>query len=1614
MQKPDPNGVHALWREESQDTITAPPKKPSRAIPIFILIAVMALLIGLFLGVVFWARPDPSPMFVPVWIDNYESLVVSPVGWSPQDQKAIGSKTFFQRELTEGYSAQKRYKFLDLLASLKDVSRHCVIYVSGQGILGPDDRVEIVFADSNPVDPKTRVPLATILETLNECPSSRKLLILDISHGFADTRIGSPSADVASAIPKEIETANVRNLLVLTSCSPGQVSHSSETLGRSIFGHYLEQGLTGSANGFGQAGKRDGRVSAKELAAFVAVRVDRWSRQNRTTRQTPQLLGDGFDFDLRAFEPRDEPKRDLQSLTKGEETPEEAPTVKSETKYPKWLEDRWKSVGQLFDSGQYRRVPYTFRYLRSMVLRAERRWRAGVEPALIQEREIGLFDKAAGGIDDRARLSFPRFHSLALATQDGVEENGFRAKLDDYFVQINELDRTPAKDVAKAKEKLTTEFFKAVREAPFASVANAVLARVASDENLTAEQIQLYDSIILATGVGRQPKFAEVLLLRELADAARANQKLLRSPEATHALLQTTQTAEAAGSSILAYPWTREILQAASQDRHDGELRFWAVGYVDEADAFAALRAAATQYATAAASADIIEDAWKTIDEATVILPAYVRYLMHHRENDPDWFAAIEESSALYNQLLTPTSTPLKVGARIKEIRRSTGRVRQQMETLMEAFEKTRLQQLVVASKLPRAEIVTLQEINALLETSLVPTDMRTELWQAAYKLDAKFHNATAEIDFDDDVAEENTAEVVPYAPEKAQTEMAIQTRRRVEHAIALFRLGGFKSGPLFQLQSLKNKAFRKDAKQSDRNKLNAELVAAWTKDLRDQYDEEFSPAGRDRLLRIAPPLLGTIGLGVAGPSDAVQALTAKAKGLWGWLAEDFRYRARDYRGSGLRTDTVLTLGNFYATASGAYQYVSSPTTYPRIQFTQPKVTPRLTTAKPQGTTALGLQVYDYEEKLGPQNIPVQVLLADKLWLRVVPSPSLLNQLRRDRIDPTTFLTETQLQVNRTASTETTAIPPPRGFLVAARLKGRTFHRRVNVPLESGDERIEVVLSSNLAEPDPAVSAIRLRPANIQERFYVHLYNPGRKPRAVIVQALRGNKVIEGGASKLIVPPQKSQRVPFKGEKLNTKKGLPLLNDPLQIRVIDGLDKTTVIANFVIPVAIASPREYVSVSNIGFDPPDERNNFQNQFSVTLQTLNSRQGPDIPIELRLPPNRIPGFVAAKDGSFKSTLPAKVGKEPTPATLYARNILLAPAQELDGYTYIDVDGYERAFVYKTTFAREGEPLTPQADLQPAVHFETQDYVLTNPKFKLLVGVDNPPANAQLEVEIGRGKGNRFQRDIQKLFSRPKDKRIGFLLDEATGGLLFQASVDDWEVVLDTSRVLGTRTIRARLLDDAKNVIYKTSQTITFDNTPPERTRFTFVPPKAQKEKSILVRAFTQDPESGIAKVGFFVGKLKDGKIPDEDKVVYGQPVNKEKTKWTAELVMPEKVGLKDVTVVASNRVGLASNNTAKVLVTLTDPAKTGPGKIAGKVTQGTIAQPNLQVILYNKEGKAIAETKTDKEGNYEFADLKPDKYFIRARNRATQRGASQNVEVRANETTQVDLSLKLYFR
>src|SRR5262249_55592748 len=134
-------------------------------------------------------------------------------------------------------------------------------------------------------------------EALKNCPVKQKLLLLDVTFPFTYAHAGIFQDDVAERLEPILKSAVTEQpgLCVLTACSPGQVSLASEELGHSVFAHFILQGLAGRADGVG--GKKDSRVSMRELAEFVADRTNRWAWHNRHLHQVPHLFA-GNDRDV--------------------------------------------------------------------------------------------------------------------------------------------------------------------------------------------------------------------------------------------------------------------------------------------------------------------------------------------------------------------------------------------------------------------------------------------------------------------------------------------------------------------------------------------------------------------------------------------------------------------------------------------------------------------------------------------------------------------------------------------------------------------------------------------------------------------------------------------------------------------------------------------------------------------------------------------------------------------------------------------------------------------------------------------------------------------------------------------------------------------------------------------------------------------------------------------------------------------------------------------------------------------------------------------------------------------------------------------------------------------
>ena len=166
----------------------------------------------------------------------------------------------------------------------------------------------------------------------------------------------------------------------------------------------------------------DGHVSAKELAAYVRARVDRWSRAARRVRQTPVLLGQGSDFTL----------VDLPNGTARE--PRELP---EDNVYPEYLLNAWKKAGG---------VPERLAALAS----AERAWRDGADEAAGAGSGGAGHDAVAA-----AAAAAPPARSLARAFAGRPAETRLVEQLRQLIVTVEQ--KTRGQPAAKAGEMRAPE-----------------------------------------------------------------------------------------------------------------------------------------------------------------------------------------------------------------------------------------------------------------------------------------------------------------------------------------------------------------------------------------------------------------------------------------------------------------------------------------------------------------------------------------------------------------------------------------------------------------------------------------------------------------------------------------------------------------------------------------------------------------------------------------------------------------------------------------------------------------------------------------------------------------------------------------------------------------------------------------------------------------------------------------------------------------------------------------------------------------------------------------------------------------------------------------------------
>jgi Carboxypeptidase regulatory-like domain len=1152
----------------------------------------------------------------------------------------------------------------------------------------------------------------------------------------------------------------------------------------------------------------------------------------------------------------------------------------------------------------------------------------------------------------------------ALSSEPSFSEDTKRT----FDAQWRVLEQQLASAKPADAERIKKRFVEEMRDKlPAAELDAVVFAQALANPRLDPGTIRLCDQLLHPTPQAL-PRTAGALRLRQLADLAMRVEVLAWPRDLVETLLRSTDVGEKSQHQIAYLPGYVDLLEEPALERHAGEVRLWTRGYSNLDDAKKLLTEAAQKFERLSRLNEKWRDAEKALAESLAELPWYFEAMEALPELRTPWEQTASSARALAEALKTSPDDKLpwlvrveRLAGQIDVAEKHAKNLQQHRQALHAPFAKDALARLEQQCRSPRGDADTLRNAEALLSVAapVLNAEDRATLGHAAHLLSRRLHEEILALDRQDNGAQRCT----PIAEHKASSrdEEPRRAAQRARWQLALFELAGLSQDRLLPLRRGID-CCREDANNPE----------PWCH-LGAKFRQAMSPLDR-----------GAAG-DPAKDSPTVEHRRREQQRQARWLKDYHRYVARDYRGLNLESPGVAAARAFY----GQKDASAEPEPHVRLNLTT-SVEP-LTEKQPYSHVWLEVTRQVPAGAFGP--VELQFQRTDDVWLEVAPDSATLPALTESK-ESRTLTHKVPLKATRKPKAERTGLPPPLGFLVEARFEGRSYHHLVTVPIVPSTQELQILVSADPDEPATTLNEIHVRPGKVKQPHYVYVQNLTNRPQKVHVEIRSGQALLHKSQRLLTLEPDGVRKVSFDESSRPTE-----LHGSLVVRVLDQ-DRQKVLQERSLRVEVLSPHEYVKVAEALYEPG-------NKWAVQVQASRSVVGPAIAAQLVLPVQRIPGLMGIGGGTLHVELPTQLQ---SPRILFAEKLRMVHAVEEEGPVYLHIDGVPRAFVYRTTFSRTGQPNQPRPDDRPAVRLMAPPCVMAGVNCLVDVEVDNAPRGCKLEIALGRAfEDNSFKAEIVREFTDAKKRRID--LEASKDALVFAATIDDWTATFDTRAIVGARAVRARLIDAGGKELSQAGQGILIDDSPPI-ARIAPTPAQVKKGTALQVQAQAADPESGVAQVVFFFGRPDKGEIPLSAPRFKAAPANREATQWSATLPIPaDHKGALAISIQVINHAGMATIDTVTLEVTDREPGKTGLGEIRGKVVEGPRPQPNLTVILTDERGKELARTRTQADGSYVFAQVAPGRYRVVCVKPESQRRAILGVIVEPDRMARADLALSL---
>ena len=253
--------------------------------------------------------------------------------------------------------------------NLKDCkSESVVVFVSVHGGASPaQGGAYLIPNNASPKNNRALYKMDKALAALSQLDGkTKKLLILDTTQMTADWDLGMLHNDFVRSLKSLLEAKKISNLVVFCASDEDQRSWVSEDYRRTIFAHYVMEGLRGAV----KKDNDNGELTAQELIVYVQEKVENWVRHNRDDVQQPLVI-DPEHVAKSMVIPSGNPKDYIAT------EPENLPAFKQPAK----LTEAWEQRDALANSFPHpvTYTPHLWRQYHDALLRYEHLLRAGDE-----------------------------------------------------------------------------------------------------------------------------------------------------------------------------------------------------------------------------------------------------------------------------------------------------------------------------------------------------------------------------------------------------------------------------------------------------------------------------------------------------------------------------------------------------------------------------------------------------------------------------------------------------------------------------------------------------------------------------------------------------------------------------------------------------------------------------------------------------------------------------------------------------------------------------------------------------------------------------------------------------------------------------------------------------------------------------------------------------------------------------------------------------------------------------------------------------------------------------------------------------------------------------------